>query len=117
MLTERNKMKIKFEATIDNMSLKKDGEYRIQLRVSLQDVGSAISMIKLLDTDFMVGILAEDNKAVITKAYFYKLTIDREGESKIVISFPADSIMDNSLSFFGKHQEELVKIVIRDKEE
>jgi len=110
-------MKIKFEGVVDNLSLKKDSEYRIQLRVSLQDVGSAISMIKLLDTDFMVGILAEDNKAVITKAYFYKLTIDREGESKIVISFPADSIMDNSLSFFGKHQEELVKIVIKDKEE
>jgi len=110
-------MKIKFEGVVDNLSLKKDSEYRVQLRVSLQDVGSAISMIKLLDTDFMVGILAEDNKAVITKAYFYKLTIDREGESKIVISFPADSIMDNSLSFFGKHQEELVKIVIRDKEE
>ena len=110
-------MKIKFEGVVDNLSLKKDSEYRVQLRVSLQDVGSAISMIKLLDTDFMVGILAEDNKAVITKAYFYKLTIDREGESKIVISFPADSIMDNSLSFFGKHQEELVKIVIKDKEE
>ena len=110
-------MKIKFEGVVDNLSLKKDSEYRVQLRVSLQDVGSAISMIKLLDTDFMVGILAEDNKAVITKAYFYKLTIDREGESKIVISFPADSIMGNSLSFFGKHQEELVKIVIRDKEE
>ena len=110
-------MKIKFEGVVDNLSLKKDSEYRVQLRVSLQDVGSAISMIKLLDTDFMVGILAEDNKAVITKAYFYKLTIDREGESKIVISFPADSIMDNSLSFFGKHQEELVKIIVKDKEE
>ena len=49
-------MKIKFEGVVDNLSLKKDSEYRIQFRVSLQDVGSAISMIKLLDTDFMVGI-------------------------------------------------------------
>ena len=110
-------MKDKFQATIDNMSLKANGEYRLQIKVSLQDVGSAISMIKLLDTDFMVGILAEDNKAVITKAYFYKLTIDREGESKIVISFPAESIMDNSLSFFGRHQEESVRIIIKDNKE
>ena len=110
-------MKIKFEGVVDNLSLKKDSEYRVQLRVSLQDVGSAISMIKLLDTDFMVGILAEDSKAIITKAYFYKLTIDREGESKIVISFPAESILDNSLSFFGRHQEESVKIIVKDNKE
>ena len=109
-------MKIKFEATIDNLSLKANGEYRLQIKVSLQDVGSAISMIKLLDTDFMVGILAEDNKAVITKAYFYKLTIDREGESKIVISFLDESITDKSLGFFGKHQEESVNVIIKKNE-
>jgi len=110
-------MKIKFEATIDNMSLKKDGEYRITLKVSLQDVARPMSMVRLLSTEFMVGIIAEDSKAVITKAYFYKLTIDREGESKIVISFPAESVKDSSLSFFGRHQEEVITIIIKDKEE
>jgi len=111
-------MKIKFQSVIDNMSLKKDGEYRVQLRVSLQDIASAISMIKLLDKDFMVGIISEEeSKAVITKAYFYKLAIDREGESKVVISFPCESITDNSLSFFGRNQEKLLRVVIKHNEE
>ena len=110
-------MKINFEATIDNLSLKKDSEYRIQLKVSLQDVAKPMSMVQLLNTDFMVGIISEDtSRAVIEKAYFYKLTIDREGESKIVISFLDESITDKSLGFFGKHQEESVKIIIKDKE-
>ena len=111
-------MKIKFSATIDNMSLKKDGEYRIQLKVPLLDISKPMSMVRLLNTDFMVGIISEDeSKAVITKAYFYKLAIDRDGESKIVISFPLESITDNSLAFFGRNQDKLLKIIIRDKEE
>lgn len=111
-------MKIKFFATIDNMSLKANGEYRVTLKVPLLDIGKSMSMVRLIDTDFMVGILSEtESKAVITKAYFYRLAIDREGESKVIISFPGESITDNSLAFFGKHLEESVKIIIKDKEE
>jgi len=110
-------MKIKFSATINNMSLKKDGEYRVEFKVPLLDIAKAISMIKLLSANFMVGILSEEkSKSIITNAYFYKLAIDREGESKVTISFPCGSITDNSLAFFGKHQEESVSVIIKNKE-
>ena len=73
-------------------------------------------MVKLLSVGFIVGILSEEkSKAIITEAYFYKLAIDREGESKVIISFSGESIADDSLSFFGKHQEETVNIIIRSK--
>lgn len=111
-------MKIKFQATINNMSLKKDGEYRVEFKAPLLEISKAISMVRLLSVDFMVGILSENGtKAIITKAYFYKLAIDRDGESKVMISFPADSITDNSLAFFGKNQENLVNVVIRNNNE
>lgn len=110
-------MKIKFSATINNMSLKKDGEYRVEFKVPLLDIAKAISMVKLLSVGFMVGILSEEKaKAVITEAYFYKLAVDREGESKITISFSGESITDNSLAFFGKHQEESVSVIIKNNE-
>jgi len=109
-------MKIKFSATINNMSLKKDGEYRLELKVPLLDIAKPISMVRLLSVGFIVGILSEEkSKAIITEAYFYKLAIDREGESKVIISFSGESIADDSLSFFGKHQEETVNIIIRSK--
>jgi len=111
-------MKIKFSAVINNMSLKKDGEYRIELKVPLSDISKPMSMVKLLGSDFMVGLISEEeNKAVITKAYFYKLAIDREGESKITISFSNESITDKSLGFFGRNQEKSVQILIRDDKE
>lgn len=110
-------MKIKFSATINNMSLKKDGEYRVEFRVPLLDIAKAISMVKLLSVSFMVGILSEEkSKSIITSAYFYKLAIDREGESKVTISFSGESITDEYLAFFGKHQEESVSIIVKDKE-
>ena len=111
-------MKIKFQATINNLSLKANGEYRICFQSPLLEISKAISMVRLLSIDFMVGILSENGtKAIITKAYFYKLAIDRDGESKVTISFPLESVTDNSLAFFGKNQENLVNVIIKNNEE
>ena len=107
-------MKIKFAATINNMSLKKDGEYRVEFKVPFSDISNAMTTIRLLDTGFKVGILSEEkSKSIITEAYLYKLTIDREGESKVMVSFPCTSIDDSSLAFFGKHQNESVDVIIK----
>ena len=107
-------MKIKFSATINNMSLKKDGEYRLEFKIPLSEISEAVSTIRLLDTEFKIGILSEEkSKSIITEAYFYKLAIDREGESKVMVSFPCTSIDDGSLSFFGKHQNELINVIIK----
>ena len=107
-------MKIKFEATINNMSLKKDGEYRIEFKVPLLGISRAISMVRLLGTSFKVGIIStEKSKAVIEGASFFRLIIDREGESKIMLSFNFAGISNDSLAFFGQHQEETVMVIIK----
>lgn len=111
-------MKIKLQGVINNMSLKKDGEYRIEFKFSLSEIAKSISIIKLLNNEFSVGIISDEkDKAIISNAYFHRLIIDREGESKITIYFSFENISNDSLGFFGQHQEELVTIFIKNGEE
>ena len=111
-------MKVKIQGVINNMSLRKDGEYRIEFKFALFEIAKVISMVKLLNNNFSIGVISEEkDKAIITNAYFYKLSIDREGESKLSLSFSFEHIDNDSLAFFGKHQEELVKIFIKNGEE
>ena len=107
-------MKIKFTATINNMSLKKDGEYRLEFKVSFADIANAMSTIQVLGKGFKIGILSEEgSRSVITDAYFYKLIVDREGESKVIVSYPYGSIDNESLAFFGKNQDTSVSVIIK----
>lgn len=107
-------MKIKFQGTINNMSLKKDGEYRVEFKIPLLEISKAISMVRLLNTGFKIGIISEEkNKAIISTAYFYRLAVDKEGESKVTICFSFENISNDSLAFFGKHQDESVIVVIK----
>ena len=107
-------MKIKFQGTINNMSLKKDGEYRVEFKAPLLEISKAMSIVRLLNTGFKLGIISEGkDKAIISIAYFNRLAIDREGESKIAVLFSSESISNDSLAFFGKHQNESVIVIIR----
>lgn len=108
-------MKIKLLGTVNSMSLKKDGEYRVELKFSLSELSKVIPMIKLLNVEFSIGIVSDEkDKAIISKAYLYRLMIDKEGESKVMIYFSFENISNDSLAFFGQHQEELVTIFIKD---
>jgi len=111
-------MKINLQATINNMSLRKDGEYRVEFRIPYVELEKAITTVQFIGNSFFVMMIAEEVddtgervRAVIKEAYFYKMIVDREGESKIVISFLSESIDD--LAFFGKHQEEVIDVLFK----
>jgi hypothetical protein len=105
-------MKVKFSATLNNFSLKKEGEYRIEFKSSLLDLGKVMSLVRMLNEVFnFAAVSAEGEVAKVKNASFYSLKIDREGESKIMFSFSYENIHNDSLAFFGQHQEENLTIL------
>lgn len=107
-------MGVKLKGTLNNFYLTKGGEFKIVFLIPLNFLSECLSLLEFLEKFFSVKIKTEGFKdCIIEKAYLYRIMIDKQGESKVVIAF--SSQYPGDINIFGRCQAKLLEIDFKEK--
>ncbi len=98
-------MKIKVDCTMDGMRLAKDGEYKITFVAPLVELSNALSILRGLNKRFMIALVVSGNKNKFDEVALYKISIDKDGETKFILSVPYEQLTQTDLGYFGRCQQ------------
>jgi len=98
-------MKVKFECTLDGIRLAKDGEYKITFVAPLVELSNALSVVRGLNRRFQTALIIEGNKSKFDDVALYRMSIDKDGETKVVLSVPYEGLGTTEAAYFGRSQQ------------
>jgi len=98
-------MKVKFECTLDGIRLAKDGEYKITFVAPLVELSNALSVVRGLNRRFQTAMIIEGNKSKFDDVALYRMSIDKDGETKVVLSVPYEGLGHTEAAYFGRSQQ------------
>lgn len=88
---------IRFNSTFDGQSIKRDGTVSLTFRAPLSEIADTVKLVTLLETTFHLRCVNENDEPVeIGKVTFFRLQIDRQGESRVMFETEL-SVMANTL--------------------
>jgi len=98
-------MKIKFDATLDGVRLAKDGEYKLTFVAPLVELSNALSVVRGLNKRFQMALIIESNKCKFDDVAVYRVSIDKDGETKVIFSIPFEAMGTTEAAYFGRCQQ------------
>lgn len=102
--------KIKFSCSLNSIRLAKDGEYKIEFLAPMSEMASAISMVSFVDQVFSFAMVSEGEVVKASPVSLHRVAVDREGETKVVLSIPHTAVDNMSLMFLGNCQQKPIVI-------
>lgn len=103
-------MRIKFECTFVGIRLARDGEYKLEFLAPLVEISNAVSVIRTLNKRFMIALVTEGQKNKFDDVGLHRVAIDSDGETKVVLSIPYESMSNVDLACFGRYQQKNITV-------
>ena len=103
-------MRVKIDCTFDSMRLAKDGEYKLTFVAPLVELSNALGLLRGLNRRFMVVLLVNSNKQKFNDVALYKIAIDKDGETKFILSVPFEQMDQTDLGYFGRCQQSNISL-------
>jgi hypothetical protein len=98
-------MKIKVDCTFDGMRLAKDGEYKLTFVAPLVELSNALSILRGLNKRFVIALVVGGGKNKFEEVALYKISVDKDGETKFILSVPYEQLTQTDLGYFGRCQQ------------
>ncbi len=98
-------MKTKIDCTFDSARLAKDGEYKLTFVAPLVELSNALSVLRGLNRRFVIALIVNGNKTKFDDVGLYRISIDKDGETKFILSVPHTQMSQTDLGYFGMCQQ------------
>jgi len=88
---------IAFMSALHYFAMKNTGEYRLELDVSEGEFANVMGIIKLLHKPFKMVLVVDDKKASVDNAFLFRFMINKDGDSRVIISFANDTFINDDM--------------------